>query len=207
MFRKLILLTIGLFLLAACGTVATPVYQEDSDAAGVDAVRTVAPTEAPTETPLPTETATNTPLPPTETPIPTEAPTETPLPEPTATSTDIPAAEPETESASTGDAANGQALFNEMRNEVSFSCATCHSADSNMRLIGPGLLGIGEIAATRIDGMSAEDYLRDSILHPNNYIVEDENGVPYPASLMPQTYADVWTEEQVEDLIAYLLGL
>lgn len=206
MFRKLILFTIGLSLLAACGTIAPPVYQDND--AGVDAVRTVAPTEAPTETPLPTLTPTNTPVPPTETPIPTEAPTETPLPEPTATSTPIPAAEePETEAASAGDAANGQILFNEMRNEVSFSCATCHSPDTNMRLIGPGFLGLGETAATRVEGMSAEDYLRESILHPNNYIVEDENGVPYPASLMPQTYADVWTDEQVEDLIAYLLGL
>lgn len=206
MFRKFILLTTGLFLLAACGTVATPVYQEDSDAAGVDAIRTIAPTDAPTETPLPTLPPTNTPVPPTETPLPTEAPTETPLPEPTATSTDIPAAEPEAE-ASAGDAANGDVLFHEMRTEVSFSCAVCHSTDTNMRLIGPGLLDIGEIAATRIDGMSAEDYLRESILHPDNYIVEDENGVPYPAGLMPQTYADVWTDEQVEDLIAYLLGL
>lgn len=100
-----------------------------------------------------------------------------------------------------GDAAAGDVLFHEMQS-VGFACSTCHYADQETRLIGPGLLGIGENAASRVAGESAEDYLRNSILHPDDYLVET-----FPAGLMPQTYADVFSEEDVNNLIAYLLSL
>lgn len=45
-------------------------------------------------------------------------------------------------------------------------------------------------------------YLRTSILHPNDYVVPG-----YPESLMPQNYAEILTEAEINDLIAYLLTL
>jgi cytochrome c2 len=52
-----------------------------------------------------------------------------------------------------GDAANGELLFNTFQADVGFACATCHRADSEERLIGPGLLNIGVQAATRVNAV------------------------------------------------------
>lgn len=196
--RFCLFLILTLFL-AACGTAATPVGQadeaatdsHDGEAAAVVSTNTpIPPSATPTYTPIPPTatftsvppTATNTPEPPTNTPAP---PTNTPPPPPI------------------GDAANGEVLFNTLVNDAGFSCSQCHNVDSTDRLIGPGLQGIGERAATRVDGLSAIEYIRTSILEPNAYIVEGDP--PYPESLMPQVYADVYSDEEINDIIAYLL--
>jgi mono/diheme cytochrome c family protein len=208
MISKLISLAIATLLLAACGTAATPEWAADVQetqvalAATADYETSIAPTNTPTEeptaTPLP---ATATPIPPTATPIP---PTNTPEPV-VATFTPSPIAQANTVD---GDPTNGDKLFHELRAEVGFACGTCHNPLSTDRLIGPGLQGIGERAATRVEGQSAVEYIHNSILHPNDFIAPpDVNGVPYPENLMPQIYATVWTEEQINDIIAYLLTL
>jgi hypothetical protein len=46
------------------------------------------------------------------------------------------------------------------------------------------------------------DYIRTSILHPSEYIVPG-----FPDNLMPQTYGEVFSETELNDLIAYLLTL
>jgi mono/diheme cytochrome c family protein len=101
-----------------------------------------------------------------------------------------------------GDPAAGQELFNQYIDEAGFSCANCHLVDSEERLVGPGMLGLGELAETRVDGQDAVEYLHNSIIHPNDYVVET-----YPENLMPGVYADVLTEEQLDNLVAYLLTL
>lgn len=101
-----------------------------------------------------------------------------------------------------GDSAAGQAIFNQLYTEVSFACASCHNPLTEDRLIGPGLQHIGVRAATREPGMSAVEYIRTSIINPDQYVVDT-----YPNNLMPETYADLLTEQQINDLIAYLLTL
>jgi hypothetical protein len=46
------------------------------------------------------------------------------------------------------------------------------------------------------------EYIRTSILHPSAYVV-----LGFPDNLMPQTYGEVFSETELNDLIAYLLTL
>lgn len=101
-----------------------------------------------------------------------------------------------------GDPENGDALFHQMRPEVGYACATCHRVDSEEQLVGPGLLGIPQRAATRVEGQSAVEYLHNSIVNPGDYVVEG-----YPDNLMPRVYGELFSEEQINDLVAYLLTL
>jgi mono/diheme cytochrome c family protein len=195
-------------LLAACGSVATPEWAAEVQETQVALEATAAYETSIAPTATPTEPPTATPLEPTATPIPpTEVPTNTPeLPTSTFTPTAIPTQVAAVDTVN-GDAANGDALFHDLRAEVGFACSTCHNPESEQRLIGPGLKDISIRAATRVEGESAVVYLRNSILHPNDFIVPEDAGGPYPPNLMPQIYSEVWSEQQVNDIIAYLLTL
>lgn len=101
-----------------------------------------------------------------------------------------------------GDPAAGEVLFNQFYEEVNFACAQCHHSDSEERLIGPGLANLTQHAQQRAPDMSVVEYIHTSIVKPNEYIVDT-----YPENLMPQTYSDIFTEDELNDLIAYLLSL
>lgn len=213
MARKLFPLLIVALVATACGTVATPEWAAEvqetrvAQAATAEHLTAIAPTAAPTSTP----TETPTPLP-TSTPtdVPAATPTVTPVP-PTPTATPLPAQPPAEgggsggETFPEGDAANGQALFNTLKPEAGFACATCHRVDSTDRLIGPGLLGVSDYVNTTFPGRAPADYLHESIVNPNAYLVEGDP--PFPPSLMPQIYAQLFSEQEIWDLVAYLLTL
>ena len=203
------LIVLAGLLLAACGSIATPsaglpptqepvtlaprVVQAASGEGEV--VVAVQPTEVP-------PTATATPLPPTETP--TAAPSATPTASSTPTSMP-PTAAP----AGSGDAALGEALFNSGKDGAP-ACSTCHYVDQDQILIGPSLMGIADRAGTRVPGQSAAEYLRNSILHPNDYLVPNTDTRVFAAggdSLMFQQYADYLSDDDVNNLVAYLLTL
>lgn len=101
-----------------------------------------------------------------------------------------------------GDPANGQVLFNDLQPEAGFSCATCHRVDSEDKLIGPGLLNVSEHAEHFPAGQKAEDYIRSSITDPSGYVVPD-----YPDMLMPRIYTEIFTEQEINDLVSYVLTL
>lgn len=143
---------------------------------------------------------------PTATPLP---PTTTPLPEPTLTATLLPPtaapAVEQPEAASVvvdGDAANGQVLFNTFQPAASFACSTCHLVVSEDRSVGPGLLNISVRAETRVPGQGVYEYLHESIVNPDAYIVAD-----FVGALMPANWAEIYTEQEINDIIAYLLTL
>ncbi len=104
----------------------------------------------------------------------------------------------------------GKALFN-----GGGACATCHSIESGVTLVGPPLAGIGKNAAERIhdphyQGAAADGdgYLEESIVKPGAFIVAGGNYSAGPGtSLMPDTYAKTLKPEQVKDLVAYLKTL
>ena len=98
-----------------------------------------------------------------------------------------------------GDATRGAALFTQAVSGAP-SCSTCHTIDGST-LVGPSFKGYAAVASTRIAGMSAADYTRNSILQPASYIV---SGFP---NMMYGLYAQQLTPQQTADLVAYLLTL
>lgn len=80
-------------------------------------------------------------------------------------------------------------------------CISCHSLDGS-KLVGPTWKGAAGEEVTLADGttvLSDDAYLLKSILEPNAQIVEG-----YPASVMPGTYSQLLTDEQINDLIAFI---
>lgn len=81
------------------------------------------------------------------------------------------------------------------------NCAACHATVPDTVIVGPSLAGIARTAATRVEGLDAQAYLRASITHPDAYLVE---GFP---NLMPPTFGQTLTPDELDNLIAYLLTL
>ena len=78
----------------------------------------------------------------------------------------------------------------------------CHAIEGiSVGAVGPALSQITTVAATRVDGVTAEEYIRESIINPSAYLVEGYD------DLMIKTFADSITEGQFDDLIAFLLSL
>ena len=80
-------------------------------------------------------------------------------------------------------------------------CRLCHSLKPGEVKVGPSLAGIATRAATRAPGMTAEEYIRQSIVDPGAYIV------PGFDNKMPPYIADNLSEQDLEDLIAFLMTL
>jgi mono/diheme cytochrome c family protein len=83
----------------------------------------------------------------------------------------------------------------------SAGCGACHTIEGvSVGAVGPALNTIGTTAADRVAGLSAEEYIRQSILDPSAYLVEGYE------DLMLKTFADTLSETQLNDLIAFLLA-
>ena len=81
-------------------------------------------------------------------------------------------------------------------------CKICHSVVPGEIIVGPSLAGIAQRAAMRSEGLSAEEYIRQSILEPDAYLVEG-----FSKGVMYQDYSDELTEQQLNDLVAFLMQL
>jgi cytochrome c oxidase subunit 2 len=83
-------------------------------------------------------------------------------------------------------------------------CISCHSIDGSQR-VGPTWLGLYGKQVTLEDGTTVqadEEYLRRSILEPNAQIVKG-----FGANVMPTSYKDTLSEQQVDALIEYIKSL
>jgi cytochrome c2 len=98
-----------------------------------------------------------------------------------------------------GDPAKGKTIY-ETGGASGVPCLTCHTLDGS-ELVGPSFQGIASRAGTRIEGTSAEDYLRQSITDPKAFVVEGFE------STMPETYDDLLSDDDIDNVIAYLLSL
>ena len=82
-------------------------------------------------------------------------------------------------------------------------CYQCHTIEGvAVGLIGPDLSHIGTDAATRKPGMSAEDYIRESIRSPEVFLPEIERATP---GLMTDAVTAGLTDDEVDALVAFLL--
>ena len=96
----------------------------------------------------------------------------------------------------------GESIYYETTSAVNAGCRICHSLEKGETIIGPSFYGIADRADERVPGMSAEDYLRQSIVEPNAFVVPG-----YPAGQMIQNFGQILTEEQINDLIAFLMTM
>lgn len=86
-------------------------------------------------------------------------------------------------------------------------CAGCHGEPGGAGLVGPNLGGLATRAGSTVPGLSAEEYIRQSIVQPNTYIVPQCPNGPCAANLMPQTYGQTLRPEELDGLVEYLLTL
>ena len=128
---------------------------------------------------------------PTSTPGAVAAPSPTPIPGPELTSTPTPITQP------AGDPAAGEQVF---ATASPLTCSTCHSIDGTTGL-GPSLQGIATTAETRVPGLSAGEYITQSIMDPNAFVVDD-----FPSGLMPQNFAETLTTQDIANVVVFLLS-
>jgi nitric oxide reductase subunit C len=101
-------------------------------------------------------------------------------------------------------------------------CAACHAIRGvgAQGAIGPNMNRMGAVAAERIasddykskiqgqpPATTPEEYIRQSILYPNAYIVPQCPQGPCQANLMPRNYAQVIPPQDLDNLVAYLASL
>ena len=105
---------------------------------------------------------------------------------------------------SSAGAANGEVLYNQVviGSNNAAGCVTCHSLEPDVVLVGPSHAGLANRAGTYKEGMSAEDYLRESIVDPDAHIVEG-----FTPGVMYQHFATDLKAVEVNDLIAYMMTL
>jgi len=108
---------------------------------------------------------------------------------------------PAVPAAGAGDADAGKALFAQTVVGSQPGCVTCHSLAAGETLVGPSLAGIGARAGSTVSGQSADQYIRASIVEPNAHVADG-----FAQGIM-QSFKDALSEQQVNDLVAYLLTL
>jgi hypothetical protein len=87
-------------------------------------------------------------------------------------------------------------------------CTSCHriSTQGNARGAGPSLNGLKDRAGDRVPGLSARDYVKQSILDPSAHVV-DECPTGECVDVMYGFYADKLEDGELDILVNYLLSL
>jgi len=106
-------------------------------------------------------------------------------------------------SQSLSDYEKGEILFNKThvgQNNV-IGCISCHSLSLETKTVGPSLFMIGKRADKMVKGLSAQQYIKQSIINPDAYIV---NG--YTPAVMFAHYSDELDESQIDNLVLFILN-
>ncbi len=88
---------------------------------------------------------------------------------------------------------------------TSMGCVACHNLTEpqtadNRGPVGPNMGNLAENAATRVEGLSAAEYVHQSIVEPSAYLVDG-----YMDGLMPKTFAETMSEDEINALVEWLL--
>ena len=86
----------------------------------------------------------------------------------------------------------GKTLFSQ-------NCASCHSLERDVIIIGPSLWGIADQGGTRVTGQSPQQYIRESVLHPSDYLVE---GFP---DVMQKNLGEKLSADELDGLVTFLM--
>lgn len=110
----------------------------------------------------------------------------------------------EAEPAVVGNAERGEELYhqNTIGSASAPGCKTCHSTEEGVVLVGPSHAGVATRAGTEAPGMSAAEFLEQSIRDPNAVVTEG-----FSPGVMYQNYDKELTDQQIADLVAYLQTL
>ncbi|MGK7345151.1 MAG: c-type cytochrome [Candidatus Nitrospinota bacterium M3_3B_026] len=94
-------------------------------------------------------------------------------------------------------AASAEEAFNK------FGCVTCHKVPGVEEAgdLGPDLTTMAESAGDRVEGMSAREFVMDSIVNPNAAIAEG-----FDADMMPPDFADQMMVAELNMIVDALLG-
>ena len=141
------------------------------------------------------------------TPAAAAAPEQVPTPtsEPATPTTEPPPAiegEPVIDPLAVGNPEKGREIFEnggeKYPDKPQYHCVRCHSLDGTEGY-GPSLQGISKRAGGRVPDLSAVEYLRQSILEPDAYIIE---GFSHQ---MGRIHSVLLNEEEIDDLTAFML--
>ena len=86
---------------------------------------------------------------------------------------------------------------------VPHNCIGCHVTDNSLVDVAPTWLEIADTAVGRAEQLGLAGpalYLYTSIINPNDYIV-----VGYTSDVMPETYSEDLSQQDLADLLTYLL--
>ncbi len=88
------------------------------------------------------------------------------------------------------------------------SCFVCHriSERGNKNGPGPNLNGLGSWAGDRVPGLSAEEYVKQSILDPSAFVASECPAGPC-VDAMPKNFGEQLGDEDLEMLVSFLLSL
>ena len=104
-------------------------------------------------------------------------------------------------SAPSANLAHGEALYTKGKGEAP-ACLNCHTLEAEAFGLGPTMIGIVSRASVEITAdQTVEDYLRESILRPNQFLV------PGYRNIMYGEYATHLSEQYITDIIGYILSL
>jgi mono/diheme cytochrome c family protein len=110
-----------------------------------------------------------------------------------------------------GNAGRGQRLFQAatIGPQNTSGCSVCHVARTDGPALGPPQFDLASRAAEVIlrsdytgRAKTVAEYLRESMLEPHIYVTPG-----FTAGLMPKSYATDLTEQEIADLVAYMLTL
>ena len=107
------------------------------------------------------------------------------------------------QTAAVGDPERGRQIWDDGGDTVlSGGCSNCHSLDGSEKVgpdRAPTFQGISGRAGDQVPGLSAEEYLRESIVDPAAYIVEGYS------DFMPKGFEILLSEEDIDNLVGFLL--
>ncbi len=90
------------------------------------------------------------------------------------------------------------------------TCGGCHvipGVPGAVGITGPSLVNLGEVAAQRIEGYTAEEYIHESIVNPDAYVVAECPNAPCVAGVMQPSFAETWSEAELALVVDYLASL